>query len=104
MKTPSFPFISIPILSLFLLLPIVVFARSGWEPWEAVVLCLVFFGAVSAFTVSSLHLAAVGRGADGPIACSSRSGPDRLEERAVEDSDSNPREARDEDCTVWDCF
>ena len=104
MKTPSFPFISISALFLVFLLPIVGIARSGWEPWEVVVLCLVFFGAASAFTVYSLRPAVVGHGARGAVACSARPGPAWLEDGVIEDSDSTPREGRDEDCTVWDCF
>ena len=101
MKSPSFPFISIPLLSLFLLLPILGLARSGWEPWEVVVLCLLFFGAVSAFMAMSWRFAVAGHGVDEAPA---RSGPVRVEERVVDGSDSTSHGAGDENCTVWDCF
>ncbi len=100
----KFPSLSIPAVSLFLLLPILAFAGSGWEPWEVVVLCLVLFVAVSAFVTSSLRPAVVGHDAGGAVACADRSGSVRVEARAVERSDLSLREARDEDCTVWDCF
>jgi hypothetical protein len=104
MKSLSLPIFSIPVVSLFLPLPILAFAGSGWEPWKAVVLCLVLFVAVSALVALSVRPAVVGRGAGTLVACPEKPGPVRPEKQVEESSDLTLREAREEDCTLWDCF
>ena len=104
MKPPFSPYISVPILSVLVMLPILGFARSGWEPWKIYVPCLMVLGTVAVFLAPSLRLAVVGRGMGGAIAHPSRSEPAPAAGRLVESPDLVAYEASEEDCTVWDCF
>jgi len=104
MKPPASPSISILILSVLALLPILGFARSGWEPWKIFVLGLIGLGTVTVFLASSLRLAVIGRDVGGAIVHPSRPEPARTAERVVEGPDLIAQEASEEDCTVWDCF
>jgi len=102
---PSFsPYISIPILSLPLALPILGLVGFRWEPWEIFVLCLIFLGTVAVFAASPLRLAVVGRGDGYAVAYPPRPHSTRATGRVADGSDPVEREAVEEDCTVWDCF